>query len=180
MRKSMHNLLIVCGSGRNVGKTALVRSIINNQKGKCKIAAIKVSPHIHGQTKENLIWHSTNCNIFLENKITTKDSSLFLQAGANTSYYVETNDSMLETAFNKILTMIDEDSLIVCESGKLSSFIKPAILVFVESSDQSLNKKKTFRDFADLIIKTTPGDFEKGIKSVNSKIGVISNRWSLY
>lgn len=180
MKKSMHNLLIVCGSGRNVGKTALVRSIINNVKDKCKIAAIKVSPHFHGQTKENLIWQSTNCNIYLENKITTKDSSLFFQAGANPSYYVETNDSMLEIAFNKILTLIDKDSLIVCESGKLARYVKPEILVFVESTDKSLNKKQIFRDIADLIITTTPGDFEKELISVKSKIFVNTNKWSLY
>ena len=179
MKKCMPNLLIVCGSGRNVGKTALVRSIISNVKANCKIAAIKVSPHIHGQTKENLIWQNTNCNIYLENKITTKDSSLFFQAGANPSYYVETNDSMLEIAFNKILTLIGKDSLIVCESGKLACYVKPEILVFVESSDPSLNKKQTFRDIADLIITTTPGDFFNELNAVNSKISAISNKWNL-
>ena len=176
----MPNVLIFCGSGRNIGKTALVRSVISKTKDKFEIAAIKVSPHFHdSSSEENLIWQGTDCNIFLENKVTTKDSSLFLQAGATPVYYIETKDNMLEAAFYKILSFIDKNMHIVCESGILANYIKPGVLVFVESSDNTLNKKNINKDIADLIITMKPEEFDEELKSINDKILANTGKWNL-
>lgn len=176
----MPNVLIFCGSGRNIGKTALARSVISHTKKQSEIVAIKVSPHFHKSLlTENLIWHETDCNIFLEKRVSSKDSSLFLQAGADPVYYIETMDYMLETAFNMVLSFIGDGMLIVCESGKLAKYIKPGVLVFVESADQNLNKKSDNKDISDLIITMEPGKFDREINRINDKILVKNNKWYL-
>ena len=176
------NLLIVCGSGRNTGKTALVKSIIKNKIEKNKIAAIKVSPHFHDdkQPKEK-IWNDVDCNIYLENEITKKDSSLFLQAGANPVYYIETKDYQLEAAFNFILNHIGDSRLIISESGILGRIFKPGLLIFIESTNN--NDQDSFkisnRKNADIIVTVEEGKLEEELISLNNKIVIIENQWKL-
>jgi hypothetical protein len=182
MRKFIPNLLIVCGSGRNTGKTALVQSIINNNIEKNKIAAIKISPHFHAdkQPREK-IWHDVDCNIYIENEITQKDSSLFLQAGANPVYYLETKDYQLESAFNFILNHIGDSRLIISESGILGRIFKPGLLVFIESANNNDQDsiKITNRKNADIIISVKEGKLNEELIKLKNKIVVTENLWKL-
>ncbi len=182
MRKFIPNLLIVCGSGRNTGKTALVQSIINNNKEKNKIAALKVSPHFHNdkQPKEK-IWQDVDCNVYLENGITKKDSSLFYQAGANPVYYLEVKDYKLEAAFNFILSHIGDNRLIVSESGILGRIFKPGLFIFIESvynNDQD-SIKISNKNNADIIVTVEEGKLDEELLKLNNKIVISENQWKL-
>ncbi|MEI7596208.1 MAG: hypothetical protein WCK02_10710 [Bacteroidota bacterium] len=183
MRKEVSNLLVVCGSCQNVGKTTLVKSIIETVSKNHEIVAIKVSPHKHNSDiEEQIFWQSENCIIYLENQISKKDSSQFLQAGANPVFYIETDDSKLELAFEKILNQIGNDKLIICESGALTRFFKPRILIYIES-EEHLNtpnsKKNNNKGIADLVILTQSDTLDVNILEIKNKITVTDGKWEL-
>lgn len=183
MRKEISNLLVICGSGQNVGKTTLVKSIIENVSKKHEIAAIKVSPHKHSSDiEEQIFWQSDNCKVYLENHISNKDSSLFLHAGANPVFYIESDDSNLELAFETVLNHIGNDRLIICESGALARFFKPAILIYIEAEELINNpnpKKNTNKEIADLIIQTKSGKLEENILEIKNRIDISNGKWEL-
>jgi hypothetical protein len=181
MKKFFPNLLIVCGSGRNIGKTAVITTIIANNKGKNKIVAIKVSPHFHNDKQpKTIIWQDIDCNIYLENENTSKDSSLFLQSGADPVYYIETKDNKLKDAFIFILKQIGENRLIICESGVLARIFKPGLLIYVESSKTNFQDNKILnRDIADFIITVEDGKLSDELLKVKNKITIFENKWKL-
>ncbi len=185
MGKYFHNILIVCGSGRKVGKTTLICSIINNISKKHSIVAIKISPHFHQRSPLMQLMQPVEkeegYNIYMENNIHSKDSSLFLQAGANPVYYIEALDQNLERAFYSVLKKTGTDKLIVIESGYLGKIIKPAILVYLKK-DESITlspKKYSIEDKADMVLhikdKLSAGD----LKSVTNNIVCKNNNWYL-
>ncbi len=179
------NLLVVCGSGRKVGKTTIARGLIEyfSKIYNVKIAAIKVSPHFHKDKQpKNKIFQDSNCNVYIENGINSKDSSLFLQAGAEPSYYVETKDNKLEKAFNFILNNIGDNRLIICESGVLGRLYKPGLLVFVDNNlhnNVQDNNKIINKSIADIIVVVENGNFEKELEILKNKISFSENKWIL-
>jgi len=178
MRKYFSNILIVCGSGRNVGKTTFVCSVINKISKNNSIAAVKISPHFHMNTKINqLVIKEKGYNIYTENQIQSKDSSLFYQAGADPVYYIETLDSCLEEAFYSVLQLIGNNKLIIIESGHLGKIIKPAFLIYLET-DKSIApepKKHNMKEFADLTLNI----IDKENPEVYNKIVVENNNWHI-
>lgn len=182
MRKHIPNLLIFCGSGRNIGKTALSRCIISHTKDLFPVAAVKISPHFHDNMNlETLIWSEEHCNIYQEKELTSKDSSMFLQSGADPVFYIETKDHKLEAAFTKIIELIGEEKLIVCESGMLARYVKPAVLIYIESAENTPenNKKFTNRDIADIIINVENGKLSEELLQINKKIIASEGKWAL-
>jgi len=187
MRKFIPNLLVVCGSGRKVGKTTVVKKLIkhfkeNNNSGNFKIAAIKVSPHFHQDKQpQNIIMHDVNCNVYIENEINEKDSSLFFQAGANPVYYVETKDNNLSKAFYFIINHISDERLIICESGIIGRIFKPGILIYLESTIKKVenNDKVTNKNLADIIIQINENNLQAEILKAIQKIRVVENKWIL-
>ena len=180
--KTIPNLLLFSGSGRNIGKTALLCSIINHNKENFNIAAIKISPNFHSaHASDTIIEHGEGYNIYQENEISSKDSSLFLQAGAKLSYYIETEDRFVEKTFNIVHNLIGNDRLIVCESGKLAQYVKPGLIIFINSTEgkKTTSIKKTNQHLADLIIDVSGGKLEAFIQEINQKIWVEKGEWKL-
>ena len=187
MRKFFPNIMVVCGSGRKVGKTTIVRELISFFKENQKIAAIKVSPHFYQDKQpQNIIMHDINCNVYIENesdsyRINKKDSSLFFQAGASPVYYIETKDDKLENAFLFILKHIGDQRLIICESGILGRLFKPGILIYLESTIKKVenNDKVTNKNLADVIIQINENNLQAEVLKAIKKIRVVENKWEL-
>lgn len=182
MRKLIPNLLVFCGSGRNIGKTALSGCVIRHSAKSLSVAAIKVSPHFHdNMNKETLVWQEEDCNIYQEKELNSKDSSKFLQAGANPVFYVETKDHKLDAAFKKLQEFIGKEKLIVCESGILARFVKPAVLIYIESAENTPenNKKFTNRNIADIIINVENNRLPKELEIINKRIIASKWKWAL-
>jgi hypothetical protein len=93
MKSRFKDLLLVTGSGRNVGKTTFICSVIAGNPLQ-KMAAIKITPHFHDPGEGLIpIVENNNFRIFEETNIhSDKDTSRYLQAGARKSYYIQTND----------------------------------------------------------------------------------------
>lgn len=140
--KSYPNILLVAGTGRNIGKTVSACNLIQNLSEKHRTVGVKISPHFH-ELESNLkyLHKSEEMVIVEEQNITQKDSSRMLQAGAEKVFYVQTKNETLADAFNLIVKSIDPKQPVVIESGGLYEILEPGLLVFVTGEEP----KKEFR-----------------------------------
>lgn len=153
LREYYPNLILICGSGRDTGKTFLACNIISEWKGRFIINAIKISIHRHEHNPGmELLSEKEGYSIWKEHSISHKDSGRFLKAGAKSVFYIETNDVHLLDAFVSAIQFCDHGSMIICESGGLAKFIRPAVLLFVQHPQDEIDDKQVFRLMADRVI----------------------------
>ena len=127
-----NNILLVSGSGQNVGKTSFIRRVIA-QNASHKLAAIKITPHFHEPTEGLVpIRITDNFRIFQETDVSScKDSSLFLQAGSAIVIYIQTLDNYLEEAFRIATDNISAEQPIIIESAALRNILVPELYLFI-------------------------------------------------
>ncbi len=174
------NMLIVCGAGRNTGKSTLTKLLIEKYSKGNRIAACKITPHFHEQPEDKLIlWQNIDCKVYLENEINHKDSSQFLQAGANPVYYVECKDYKIEEAFEVLLQHLGENKLLICESGFLANIYKPGILIFLENKNNTDLKADKFslKEIADIKVCSEQGKLDEELDKVLQMIEIVNNKW---
>jgi hypothetical protein len=130
------NVLLIAGSGRNVGKTLLACHIIQSNT-EVQVWAVKVSSHFHviqqhvspiAQGEGYFIGEETN-------EHSTKDSSRFLKAGAERVFYIQANDEGLPNVVAWMRNNIPESVPAVVESAALGRFVKPGMAVYVKGND---------------------------------------------
>jgi len=120
--KQDNKLLIVSGTGRNVGKTEFVCRLIKKKSTKHEIYALKVSAVYpdediyHGNHSEEFSNH-----YLLEEtrKDTAKDTSRISKAGAQRVFYLRSNDAGIKRGFAGFRKHIPKKAVIVCESNSL-------------------------------------------------------------
>lgn len=140
-----NNVITICGSGRNVGKTFLVENIISTFSHKYNIVAIKISKFKHTNHQNDclkLLFKTSLYTIWQELAFSNKDSGRYLKAGAKLSIYIECDDAHLLESFLFVKNNFCKDCLIVCESASITKYIKPEISVFVQSLDLILPQNK--------------------------------------
>lgn len=155
------NILLVSGSGQNVGKTSFIRRIIA-QNAAQKIAAIKITPHFHEPTSGLLpLVINANYRIFQETDSTSgKDSSLFFQAGAERVFYIQTTDEYLKEAFNRISEKLVEDQPVIIESAALRKILKPDVYLFIQKKFEDIKPSAVeMQKLADTIVYSDSGQF---------------------
>ncbi len=130
------DLLLVSGSGRNVGKTTFICDVIASSPLK-KMAAIKITPHFHESDKGLIpIVENSNFRIYEETNYTSvKDTSRYLRAGAERSYFIQTTDDYLKEAFQLTSVLLDPDLPFIVESARLRHILVPELFVFIQGSD---------------------------------------------
>ncbi|MDP1623063.1 MAG: hypothetical protein Q8M08_12080 [Bacteroidales bacterium] len=175
-RRSYPHILIISGSGKKVGKTYMATALIRSFSIKFPLIALKISPHFHdslGNTR--LIAVSEGTRIFQDLGPHHKNSGQFLEAGAFQSYFMETDDRHLTTAFDIFMNECNPSNHpVICESGALSSLIKPGILIFITHSSLDLQEPKlSAMNRADLIIPARSFSPAKII----DRISFLENRW---
>lgn len=132
----MKNLLIVGGTGRNVGKTEFVCGIIRKIAAVTDIYALKVSTIFpderlfHGNHAD----HEQEGNLYEETRTSSgKDTSRMLRAGAKRVFYLRSDDSAVLKGFEEFLKIIPENSAVICESNSLGTVVEPALRIMVRS-----------------------------------------------
>lgn len=151
-----NRLVIVGGTGRNVGKTEFICRLIKKTSTEHPVYAIKVSAIFpdeelfHG----NHLIDEENLNIVEEkNKSTNKDTSRMLRAGAIQVFYLRTRDSGIKAGFDAFLKQIPENSALVCESNSLGQFVKPALSLMVKPVSGQIKPRAITRlENADLVV----------------------------
>lgn len=143
------NVVMICGSGRYVGKTTLSELIVKyySKKGK-SVYAIKTSSHLHELDKDELVIdQGEDYAVVHEVRKNTKDSSLLLKAGTKESYYIQSTSQLrLFEKFKELYDKMPSDAMVICESGGLREFIEPALFLFV--SGKAVTKNLRYKPYA--------------------------------
>ena len=136
----LDNMILVCGNGRNVGKTTLSCSIIHRLSRFTMVTGIKVSPHFHDILVDQSVLTSNERFVIVEEKaISSKDSSLMLQAGAQRVYFIMCKQENLSEAITTLLKDLIGQA-VVCESGGLAEIVQPGLSLFVKKYDHVISK----------------------------------------
>ena len=148
--KSYPNILIVMGTGRNVGKTVSACNLIQNLSEKHRTVGVKISPHFHELEPTLKFLHYSEEFVIVEEKnLTQKDSSRMLQAGAEKVFYVQVKNEKLADAFDLILKSVGSEQPIVVESGGLYEILEPGLLFFING--EKSKKEVQFRKGTNLV-----------------------------
>jgi hypothetical protein len=130
------NLLVVGGSGRNVGKTELVCRIIQKVSANLAIYALKVSA-ISPDTGVQPAPHRAElgAGLFEEHRADTdKDTSRMLRAGADRVFYLHSNGAAIMEHIERFHASVPAGIPVICESNSLYSYINPGLFVLVQGS----------------------------------------------
>ena len=167
MTEISKNILLISGSGRNVGKTSFILEVIAKNASR-NLAAIKITPHFHDPT-EGLVPISVteNYRIYQETDCaSSKDSSLFLQAGAKKVFFIQSKDFYLEEAFQLTLKKLLPDQPIMVESAALRKIIIPGLYLFIQKNEEVKSSALEMQKFADTTIFSDGTQFSLNPKSI--------------
>lgn len=141
---TLDRLLLIAGTGRNVGKTTLACELIQEISKKKEVVGIKISPHIHSQNEGGeLVAETDHYSIYREqDKNKEYDSSRMLKAGAKKVFYIQSEDHKVYEAFEQLLPELDENIAIVCESGGLRNYVKPSLFLMCKRKGEEIQKEK--------------------------------------
>ncbi len=172
------NMILIGGTGRNTGKTTLAERIIEKLSKKVPVTAIKIA----NIKPENKQFHGHDVSgftdrIFVEKEIRmddNKDSMRFLKAGAQASWFIQTEDAFLPETFPEIQKILNDSQWIVCESNSLRKFVKPGLFIMIKGENDTLAKKDVpaLLQLADVTLPANEWErFDEVIKKIEIKGG---------
>lgn len=168
MTQVSKNILLVSGSGRNVGKTSFICGVIA-QNAHQKLVAIKITPHFHEPT-EGLIQIIINDKYLIcqeTNTSSDKDSSLFLQAGAEKVFFIQTTDDFLEEAFMLTTAEFSPNQPIIIESAALRKIVVPGLYLFIQKKQEEVKPSALeMQKLSDAIVYSDGEQFSLNPKSI--------------
>ncbi len=93
------------------------------------------------------------------------------------SYYLRTKDEHLQEAFTDFLELIDQDTILVCESYTLRNYVEPGLFLMIEDAFDKLKKPKLEEQLlkADFVIKALD---QEGFNKLLQKISIQDNKWT--
>jgi len=135
----MKNLLIVGGTGRNVGKTECICRLIAKVAPMHDLYALKVSTVLPDEEMFHGRHAGDDClsgRLAEEFRHTgTKDTIRMLRAGAKRVFYLRSDGVDIKKGFQEFLHTIPAGAAIICESNSLGDIVEPALLLVVKARD---------------------------------------------
>jgi hypothetical protein len=128
-------VIIIGGSGRNVGKTALVCSLIGALP-EYRFTAVKISNHDHGHPEP--VWEETGSG-------EDTDTGRYMAAGAQRALLVTALDG--DFPVKQIQAAVANDADVIFESNRILQYYK-ADLCLAVLGDPLAEKKPSFDQFA--------------------------------
>lgn len=173
------NLLLIAGTGQNVGKTTLACRIIERFSVEYPIVGIKMSSHFHKKVESGNAFVQRN-DLYVAEEIDrakSKDSSRFLAAGAIKSYFVMAADDQLLEAMQNILDLNHSNTFFVCESCGLRNWYIPGVFLMMHRAGSEIHKPDApkWRTVCDRWI-TFDGT---GIDFNMEDLSILDNKWHL-
>lgn len=163
-------IILLAGNGQNVGKTTFACQLIQHlKKLNQKVYALKVSPHFHDVQPPHTIYRDEKFILSLEKRNNTgKDSSRYLNAGADESFFLQVHDENLEKAIKYTFSFIPKDVFVIAESGGMRSFIHPALFFFLKKKDDQELKEKAqeWPELADQVIHFNGSEFDFDVDKI--------------
>ncbi len=172
------NWIIVGGTGRNIGKTTLVGKLVGKFGSLVPLTAVKIS----NIKPENRSFHGHDVErfsekILLQKELRTdgnKDSMRFLKAGAQTSWFIQTEDAFLPETFPEIQAVLKEAQWVICESNSLRSVVRPGLFIMVKGENDTSGKKDVPKllQLADVVVEALQwGQFDALVEQIEIKDG---------
>lgn len=166
-------IILLSGNGQNVGKTTFACQLIKHLKNlNQKVYALKITPHFHTEIPPHCIFKDDRFILSLEKDINTgKDSSRFLEAGADESFVLQVKDAFLAEAINYTFSMISEDVKVVIESGAFRRLYKPALFLFLMNDRKDIIKESAIGlpPLANKIILFDGNGFSENVEKIQIK-----------
>ncbi len=144
MKNFYPNIILLSGTGRNVGKTTFVCRLLSHFS-KLKFITVKVSPHWHlSRQGELLLYEEQRLMLAREiNRESYKDTSRMLRCGAKEVYYLQhIDDEALMQAFHFLMKDGMEMIPMIFESALLARYIRPALHFRITRTDMEPSRKK--------------------------------------
>ncbi len=150
------NLLVVGGTGRNVGKTEFVCRLIEKISRTEVVYALKVSAIFPDEE----IYHGNHDgkesahHLFEETRRETgKDTSRMLRAGASRVFYLRGDDSTILSAYAAFRRLVPAKAAIICESNSLAESVQPALQIMIRQKDGIIKSRALPRlQLADMVV----------------------------
>jgi hypothetical protein len=141
-------IIVVGGSGRNVGKTSLVCSLIAALP-EFEWTAVKVTSHAHGEREA--VWEETAAG-------QGTDTGRYLVAGARRAFLVTATGEKLPIA--AIQSLLDANTNLIFESNRVVHMLKPDLCLGVigGTSGEVKCSFEVFVDHADALVIAADGD----------------------
>jgi hypothetical protein len=155
---------MIGATARQSGKTELASCIIKKFCNKEKITGIKVTTLHEGDTSFHRSMNLPLNEKFIIEKSTlqgkNKSTDRMLVAGATETYWVHSKAGFLNDALQQLLTLIDKNSFIVCESNSLRKFVEPDIFIMIKNLNNSIkNSVSDILEFADFTVNFNGKEF---------------------
>ncbi len=162
MNEYYPNILLISGSGRNVGKTTFTCSLIETFS-RSGIVAVKVSPHWHSQDGgKDILFETKDTLLIKETNVSgDKDSSRMLRSGASRVYYLQNiKDKGLLQAFDIIIKREGSQRPMIFESAALGRYMRPALHLHITRPLQDGDKAVASSGKIDRIIRFDGKEFD--------------------
>lgn len=146
---SLPHLLLLAGSGREVGKTSLGCAIVQSMV--TPPVVLKVSSHFHPITSGLRIIRSDD-KLHIAREYDTsgeKDSSRYLRAGASEVYYIQCRAEELYSLALWIESAFPPSIPLISESAALGSVVIPGFAIFIDGGS---GKKQPSWDFPAMVM----------------------------
>lgn len=135
--EKLRNLLVVGGTGRNVGKTECVCEIIARISRYAAIYALKVSA-IYPDEEIYHGCHGVHEDPSLVEETRTmgnKDTIRMLRAGATRVFYLRGDKETIAKGFAAFYCLVPAHAAVICESNSLGDTVTPALAMVVRGVD---------------------------------------------
>jgi hypothetical protein len=176
------SILLIGGATRNLGKTALITSILHHFSRQNNISSLKIKSIYKGDD----FFHGKDNNPLLENEkyrlseefsADNSDAGLMLTAGAKRAFKLKVKAEFLSDGFLEFNDKRDENELLIVESNSLREIVKPGIFIMIKHSQNVDIKPSALRleHLADLIIYTDGAKHDFSLE----QLLIIENKWQL-
>ncbi len=178
--KHLTNLLVIGGTGRNIGKTTLAVKIIERFSKETQLITLKTSvllpgeAYLHGHHK----MMKSDAFELMEEKSPEgeKDSQRYVRAGAAKSYFLSVGEKAVPEALRFFWNKITPLTPVVAESNLLNDYYIPGVFIMIKGNRAVKPQAKVLLQKADVVIPEMDVDyFNRIVKNLCFKDG----RWNL-
>jgi hypothetical protein len=128
-------IVVVGGSGRGVGKTALVCGLIAALP-EFRWTAVKITAHSHSRLPS--IWEATDAG-------QESDTARYLAAGARRAFLLTAADCDLAQRLRELQPELDPHADILFESNRVLQHLRPGLCLLVRGGAAPEQRKRSFQ-----------------------------------
>lgn len=144
-------IVVVGGSGRNVGKTSLMCGLIAALP-EFRWIAVKITSHEHGMPEP--VWEERETG-------QERDTAHYLQAGARRAFLVTAEEAELSERVRELHAKVGSEAHLIFESNRIVEWLQPDLCLAVRGEGEAKASFARFVQRADA--KVVRGDRDEAI-----------------